>query len=165
LYQPRRHAHRLCDVWRWPPAGLGRAFYPPPNVFGGAHTVKASETNGANLTSALSTAAQFDVAPKAPVITAVIGQPDASVGITVKGTGLCLFTKRIDRGNFFWQRLAEPGASVTLSPAQLESRKLNDVGPYAYPHNVLSRMVDGYPINRLDELLPWAWKTANPVKS
>jgi len=26
-------------------------------------------------------------------------------------------------------------------------------------------MVDGYPINRLDELLPWAWKAANPVKS
>ena len=33
-------------------------------------------------------------------------------------TGLCLFTKRIDRGNFFWPRLAEPGSSVTLSPAQ-----------------------------------------------
>jgi transposase len=30
-----------------------------------------------------------------------------------------LFTKRIDRGNFFWPRLAEPGDSVTLSPAQL----------------------------------------------
>ena len=25
------------------------------------------------------------------------------------GTGLCLFTKRIDRGNFFWPRVAEPG--------------------------------------------------------
>jgi transposase len=36
------------------------------------------------------------------------------------GTGLCLFTKRIDRGNFFWPRLAEPGSSVTLSPAQLQ---------------------------------------------
>ena len=35
------------------------------------------------------------------------------------GTGLCLFTKRIDRGNFFWPRLAEPGGSVLLSPAQL----------------------------------------------
>jgi transposase len=35
------------------------------------------------------------------------------------GTGLCMFTKRIDRGNFFWPRLAEPSDSVTLSPAQL----------------------------------------------
>ncbi len=35
------------------------------------------------------------------------------------GMGLCLFTKRIDPGKFFWPRLAEPGSSVTLSPAQL----------------------------------------------
>jgi hypothetical protein len=40
----------------------------------------------------------------------------------------------------------------------IESCKLNDVEPYAYLHDVLSRMVNGYPINRLDELLPWAWK-------
>jgi transposase len=47
----------------------------------------------------------------------------------------------------------------------IESCKLNDVEPYVYLHDVLSRMVDGYPINRLDELLPWAWKAVNPVKS
>lgn len=35
------------------------------------------------------------------------------------GTGLCLFTKRIDRGGFVWPRLCEPGGSVALSPAQL----------------------------------------------
>lgn len=47
----------------------------------------------------------------------------------------------------------------------LETCKLNDVEPYAYLQDVLSRMVDGHPINRLDELLPWAWKAGNPVKS
>lgn len=35
------------------------------------------------------------------------------------GTGLCLFTKRIDHGSFWWPRAAEPGGTVTLSPAQL----------------------------------------------
>lgn len=35
------------------------------------------------------------------------------------GNGLCLFTKRIDQGRFVWPRLAEPGGSVTLTPAQL----------------------------------------------
>jgi transposase len=35
------------------------------------------------------------------------------------GNGLCLFTKRIDRGQFVWPRLTERGSTVTLSAAQL----------------------------------------------
>ncbi len=35
------------------------------------------------------------------------------------GNGLCLFTKRLDRGRFVWPRLYEQGGSITLSPAQL----------------------------------------------
>jgi transposase len=33
--------------------------------------------------------------------------------------GLCLLTKRIDRGGFGWPRVVDPGGTVTLSPAQL----------------------------------------------
>ena len=33
--------------------------------------------------------------------------------------GLCLFTKRMDHGSFWWPRVAEPGGTVTLTPAQL----------------------------------------------
>lgn len=47
----------------------------------------------------------------------------------------------------------------------IESCKLNNVEPYAYLHDVLTRMVDGHPINRLDELLPWAWNARDSVKS
>ncbi|WP_063693978.1 IS66 family transposase [Bradyrhizobium stylosanthis] len=46
----------------------------------------------------------------------------------------------------------------------IESCKLNGVEPYEYPRDVLTRMVDGHPVNRLDELLPWTWKAENPVK-
>ena len=46
----------------------------------------------------------------------------------------------------------------------IETCKLNDVEPYAYLKDVLERMVDGYPINRLDELLPWAWRAEDHVK-
>jgi hypothetical protein len=38
---------------------------------------------------------------------------------------------------------------------------MNDVEPYAYLRDVLQRMVDGQPVNRLDELLPWNWKPAS----
>ncbi|MBN9318061.1 MAG: IS66 family transposase [Devosia sp.] len=47
----------------------------------------------------------------------------------------------------------------------IETAKLNDVEPYAYIADVLQRMADGHPVNRLDELLPWAWKAGNPVNS
>ncbi len=47
----------------------------------------------------------------------------------------------------------------------IETCKLNGVEPYAYLHDVLTRMVEGYPINRLAALLPWAWKTTNHVKA
>lgn len=35
------------------------------------------------------------------------------------GNGLCLFTKRLDRGEFVWPRLVEQGGTVTLTAAQL----------------------------------------------
>jgi len=42
---------------------------------------------------------------------------------------------------------------------------MNNVEPYAYLHDVLRHMVDGHPVNRLGELLPWNWKLAEPVKT
>jgi transposase len=39
----------------------------------------------------------------------------------------------------------------------ITTSKLNDVEPYAYLRDVLQRMIDGHPVNRLDELLPWSW--------
>jgi len=45
----------------------------------------------------------------------------------------------------------------------IETARLNDVEPYAWLRDVLQRMVDGHPVNRLDELMPWAWKDATPV--
>ena len=35
------------------------------------------------------------------------------------GNGLCLFTKRLQRGRFIWPHITTPGGSVVLSPAQL----------------------------------------------
>ena len=35
------------------------------------------------------------------------------------GTGLCLFSKRIDQGGFTWPRLTEPDKTIALSPGQL----------------------------------------------
>lgn len=42
----------------------------------------------------------------------------------------------------------------------IETAKLNGVEPFAYLADVLQRLVDGYPKNRLDELLPWNWRAS-----
>lgn len=34
---------------------------------------------------------------------------------------------------------------------------MHDVEPYAYLHYVLQPVLDGHPVNRLNELLPWSW--------
>ena len=56
------------------------------------------------------------------------------------------------------------GARWAILCSLIETCKMNGVEPYAYLQDVLARMVDGHPINRLDELLPWRWHPANAVK-
>ena len=45
----------------------------------------------------------------------------------------------------------------------IETAKMNGIEPYAYIHDILQRMLDGHPANRIDELLPWQWKLNNTV--
>jgi transposase len=71
----------------------------------------------------------------------------------------------LGRKNHFFAGSDGGGPRWAVLRSLIETCKLNGVEPYAYPKDVLERMVDGYPINRLDELLPWAWKAGSPVKS
>jgi hypothetical protein len=57
------------------------------------------------------------------------------------------------------------GARWATLCSLVETCKMNGVEPYAYLRDVLQRMVDGHPVNRLGELLPWNWKPAEAVKS
>lgn len=47
----------------------------------------------------------------------------------------------------------------------IETAKLNKVEPYAYLKDVLQRLVDGHPMSRIDDLLPWNWQKRQPVKA
>jgi transposase len=57
------------------------------------------------------------------------------------------------------------GARWAVVCSLVATCKLNDVEPYAYLRDVLTRMVDGFPVNRLDQFLPWNWQPADSVKS
>ena len=46
----------------------------------------------------------------------------------------------------------------------IETCKLNRVDPYAYLTDVISKIVNGHPNSRIDDLLPWAYPAAPLLK-
>jgi IS66 C-terminal element len=45
----------------------------------------------------------------------------------------------------------------------IETCKLTGVDPHAYLADVVSKIVNGHPNNRIDELLSWAYPAAHPL--
>ena len=43
----------------------------------------------------------------------------------------------------------------------VETCKLNGVDPQRYFADLLTRLVNGWPNSRIDELMPWCWAAAN----
>ncbi len=44
----------------------------------------------------------------------------------------------------------------------VETCKLNGVNPHAYFTDLLTRLVNGWPQKRIDELMPWLWVPQQP---
>jgi len=49
------------------------------------------------------------------------------------------------------------GARWATVCSLIATAKLNGVEPFAYLRDILTRMTEGHPISRLDDLLPWNW--------
>src|SRR6266446_506326 len=79
------------------------------------------------------------------------GQNDCEIALTRKNA---LFAGH-DDGAENWAIVA----------SLIEACKLNDVEPQAYLADVLVRLVNLWPNNRLDELLPWTWAAARQNSS
>jgi hypothetical protein len=45
----------------------------------------------------------------------------------------------------------------------IETCKLNGVDPQAYLTDVLTRLVNLWPVSRIDELMPWSWAPVQDV--
>ena len=58
-----------------------------------------------------------------------------------------------DRGGVHWGIIA----------SLIETCKLNAVDPQAYLADVLSRLVNGWPMRQIDDLLPWAYAASQPT--
>jgi hypothetical protein len=55
------------------------------------------------------------------------------------------------------------GARWAAVASMVETCKLNSIDPQRYLTDVLSRLVNGWPNSRIDDLMPWCW--ANPDKA
>jgi hypothetical protein len=57
------------------------------------------------------------------------------------------------------------GEHWAILASLIETSKLNGIDPQAYLADILARIANGHPINRLDELLPWTWaRDVGPIK-
>jgi transposase len=64
----------------------------------------------------------------------------------------------ITRKNFLFLGSDAGGERAAILYTVLESAKLNGLDPQTWLADVIDRMANGHPINRLSELLPWNWK-------
>lgn len=63
----------------------------------------------------------------------------------------------LNRKNALFAGSDEGGAAWGVVASLIETCKLNEVEPHAYLSDVLKKIAEGWPMNRLDDLLPWAY--------
>ena len=63
----------------------------------------------------------------------------------------------LSRKNALFAGSNEGAASWAAVASLVETCKLNDVEPHGYLTDLLTRLVQGWPNARLDELMPWNW--------
>jgi len=56
----------------------------------------------------------------------------------------------------------EGGENWACLASLIETCKLNHVNPQVYFTDLLTRLVNGWPQNRIDELMPWHWALKQP---
>ena len=66
-----------------------------------------------------------------------------------------IFPQPIDTQSIKSSALNSPGATVA---SLIQTCKLNGLNPQSYLGEVLTRLVNGWPQSRIEELLPWAFK-------
>jgi transposase len=72
----------------------------------------------------------------------------------------------LSRKNALFASGDDGGARWAAVASLVETCKLNGVDPQRYLTDLLTRLVNGWPNSRIDELMPWCWaKSENPTPS
>ena len=68
----------------------------------------------------------------------------------------------LSRKNSLFAGSDEGGENWACLASLIETCKLNSVNPQTYITDTLIRLVNGWPQDRIDELMPWLWVPPNP---
>jgi transposase len=68
----------------------------------------------------------------------------------------------LSRKNSLFAGSDEGGENWACLASLIETCKLNRVNPQAYFADLLTRLVNGWPQKRIDELMPWNWQSDHP---
>jgi Transposase IS66 family/IS66 C-terminal element len=70
------------------------------------------------------------------------------------------------RPNFWSKSFAghdEGAVNWACLASLIETAKIHGIDPQVYLADVLAKLVNGWPVQKLDELLPWAWAKQQPA--
>ena len=68
----------------------------------------------------------------------------------------------LSRKNSLFAGSDEGGENWACLASLIETCELNGVNPQAYFTDLLTRLVNGWPQKRIDELMPWCWGPKRP---
>ena len=71
----------------------------------------------------------------------------------------------LSRKNALFASGDDGGARWAAVASLVETCKLNGVDPQRYLTDLLTRLVNGWPNSRIDELMPWCWKPAEAIET
>jgi len=71
----------------------------------------------------------------------------------------------LSRKNALFASGDDGGARWAAVASLVETCKLNGVDPQRYLTHLLTRLVNGWPNSRIDELMPWCWKHAAAIET
>jgi transposase len=71
----------------------------------------------------------------------------------------------LGRKNYLFAGSDAGGSRAAAIYTIVQTAKLNGVNPEAYLTDVLTRIAEGHPINRINELMPWRTIVATPVQA
>ena len=71
----------------------------------------------------------------------------------------------IGRRNWLFTGSKAGGERAAAIYTIIETCKLNGVEPFAYISSVIQKIAEGWPNSRIDELMPWAWRSVAQQKA